>query len=563
MKRTDSASLTFIFILALWFAVNVIQSIYTNLTYDEAYYWLFSKHLDWGYFDHPPMVALFIKVGDFLFSHELGVRISSVVAQVITLVLVWKIIDEKEPTRNKVILFFGISASIVMFQVYGFITTPDVPLLLFAACFLFTYKQFLKESGWINTILLSLSMAGLVYSKYHGGLVIIITILAHFRILLNVRFWIAGIFALALFTPHIFWQFSHDFPTFQYQMVSRLDPFSFKHFLSFWPNQFATLNPFTLGAVLFIVVKQLPKDTFERVLYFILIGFLLFFWMSTFWGHAEPQWTVVCSIPIIFLVYRYSVDHQPFRKYIYRFIFPTLLLLGIIRIILIFNMIPEKLKAHNQIASARDIEKISMSSPVIFLNSYQRASSYTFYTGTPSFSLNNIYHRKNQFDLWDYEEKYHGKKMAVVIGPNDSLAQRLPDRVPGQIYIHMMDSLVTVEKMQIHFSISASQIFRMKEQINIPVTLFNPYPYPIRFDDPGSPVKFSAVFLAWRKKLRLTATTYTEVLTILTGETIETTVRFQLTNIPAGDYQFGISLTSGIFPEAYNSTFEKVEIINN
>ena len=116
MKKADLSSTTFVLLLALWFVINIIQSVFTNLTYDEAYYWMFSKRLDWGYFDHPPMVALFIKLGGLLFSQELGVRFISVVAQLISLVLIWKLIDEKQPTRNKVILFFGISASIVMFH---------------------------------------------------------------------------------------------------------------------------------------------------------------------------------------------------------------------------------------------------------------------------------------------------------------------------------------------------------------------------------------------------------------------------------------------------------------
>jgi 4-amino-4-deoxy-L-arabinose transferase-like glycosyltransferase len=33
------------------------------LTADEAYYWMWSKHLAFGYYDHPPMVALVIRAG--------------------------------------------------------------------------------------------------------------------------------------------------------------------------------------------------------------------------------------------------------------------------------------------------------------------------------------------------------------------------------------------------------------------------------------------------------------------------------------------------------------------
>ncbi len=49
---------------------NTLQAIFTELIYDEAYYWYFSKQLDWGYFDHPPMVAAMIALGN-LFLKEL------------------------------------------------------------------------------------------------------------------------------------------------------------------------------------------------------------------------------------------------------------------------------------------------------------------------------------------------------------------------------------------------------------------------------------------------------------------------------------------------------------
>ena len=44
-------------ILAL-VALRLVAAAFTPLTFDEAYYWMWSKHLAGGYYDHPPMVAL-------------------------------------------------------------------------------------------------------------------------------------------------------------------------------------------------------------------------------------------------------------------------------------------------------------------------------------------------------------------------------------------------------------------------------------------------------------------------------------------------------------------------
>ena len=37
--------------------LRLIAAAWTPLTFDEAYYWMWSKHLAGGYYDHPPAVA--------------------------------------------------------------------------------------------------------------------------------------------------------------------------------------------------------------------------------------------------------------------------------------------------------------------------------------------------------------------------------------------------------------------------------------------------------------------------------------------------------------------------
>ncbi len=95
MKILKSSKSLFVFYLLLFFVVNILQSIYTELIDDEAYYWLWSKDLSWGYFDHPPMVALWIKISGFFFNGELGVRFFSAFMFSFTLILIWKLIDIK------------------------------------------------------------------------------------------------------------------------------------------------------------------------------------------------------------------------------------------------------------------------------------------------------------------------------------------------------------------------------------------------------------------------------------------------------------------------------------
>ena len=69
---------TALIILAL-VALRLVAAAYTPITFDEAYYWMWSKHLAGGYYDHPPMVAVVIRLGTLIAGDtEFGVRLVSI-----------------------------------------------------------------------------------------------------------------------------------------------------------------------------------------------------------------------------------------------------------------------------------------------------------------------------------------------------------------------------------------------------------------------------------------------------------------------------------------------------
>ena len=110
----------------LWLLLGLMQSGLTELQDDEAYYWVYSQYLDWGYFDHPPMIAVLVKMGYAIFPNELGVRLFPLLLNIFSLVIIEKLIDKKNPR-----LFYGIALSMAVIQVTGFVAVPDIPLIFF------------------------------------------------------------------------------------------------------------------------------------------------------------------------------------------------------------------------------------------------------------------------------------------------------------------------------------------------------------------------------------------------------------------------------------------------
>src|SRR5687767_13005672 len=92
---------------SVWLLLNLIQSAVTGLFDDEAYYWVYSRFLDWGYFDHPPMIAVLIKLGYAILPNELGVRFLIAILSTATLWLVEQLLTKKDDR-----LFYSVAVSI-------------------------------------------------------------------------------------------------------------------------------------------------------------------------------------------------------------------------------------------------------------------------------------------------------------------------------------------------------------------------------------------------------------------------------------------------------------------
>ena len=178
MKSLNAAQ-TFKIFLLIWLLVNLLQASFTQLDPDEAYYWAYSQELAWGYFDHPSFIAILIKAGTSIFGDStLGVRFFPVVLQTISCWLLW-LIAGKPKQHSEVQLFILLLLGMPMLQVFGFIATPDAPLLFFATCYLYFYQQFLENNSWTNTLILGACMAAMLHSKYHGVLWIFFILLSN------------------------------------------------------------------------------------------------------------------------------------------------------------------------------------------------------------------------------------------------------------------------------------------------------------------------------------------------------------------------------------------------
>ncbi len=412
----------------IWFLTLVLQARYSDLVGDEAYYWLFSEDLAWGYFDHPPVTALLIKAGYFLFPNELGVRFFFVLLITLTIYLTEKLI---KPANLK--LFYCIVLSIAILPIGlafggGMFAIPDFPLLFFLIVYLHLYNYYLRNpSSWVIIILLSVVICLLLLSKYHGVLVVGFTVVSNLDLLKKKSFWIIAVLTTLLFLPHVLWQYAHDFVSIKYHLRSG------QAFTVFNTLEYLFTQPFVLGPLIGVILVYLgfvykPNNLFERSLKFIVVGTYLFFFILTLKGGVEANWTIITLIPLLYIGYKKIVESKKLRKIVFVSFIISFPLILAARIFLVWNFLPDSLnisKYHDANRWVQELKKKSDGNPVVFMNSYQNASIYKFYSDVEAISLNNVWGRENQFSVWDSEAKLQGKTITLVTHPsrkeNDSI----------------------------------------------------------------------------------------------------------------------------------------------
>ncbi|MGB5404619.1 MAG: glycosyltransferase family 39 protein [Robiginitalea sp.] len=397
------------------FVINLLQSYATELIYDEAYYWYYSQNLSWGYFDHPPMVGWMIALGYGLFQNELGVRLVSCFMGTGTALLIWSLVrhpDKKMFYRE----FFVWILSITLLHAYGFLSLPDTPLLFFTALFLWVYRRFVNQPGpWIS-LALGICMSALMYSKYHAALVILFVLFSNLQLLKNRYAWLALGVSLLCYLPHLYWLFDHDFVSLEFHLFER-------------PNQPYNFSKFTLGFLLNLlalfgltfpfVYKTLfafrAGNKLEKAMVFLIYGFLIFFFISSFQRRVQTQWLVVISIPAAVIVAQCLVGQPTLRKWIWRLGLANVIVLAGLRLGLVYEpLFPVHFESHGNKVWVSNLKTLSKGVPVVFENSYRKASMYAFYSQEPAISLNNAYYRKDQYAIDGSEALVQGKQVFYV-----------------------------------------------------------------------------------------------------------------------------------------------------
>ena len=273
---------------------------------DESYYWVYSQYLQWNYFDHPPLIAIFVRIFTlnlYLQDHLVFLRLGSIVACGFSTWFMFKTVSTIANEKAGFIAACLYSASFYSGLTAGLLIMPDAPQMFFWTFSLWMIsKIFVDENNWTNWVLLGIASGLCIMSKVHGvyiwGGVIAFILLYNRELIKNPRLYFSAFITLVLVSPILIWNIKNDFITYRFhseRIIIHGYLFNINNFLKEFFEEIIVNNPINIILILLVLFHKSIADLVKypalrtfRFIGFALISVVLF--LSLF-RDTRPIWS--------------------------------------------------------------------------------------------------------------------------------------------------------------------------------------------------------------------------------------------------------------------------------
>jgi 4-amino-4-deoxy-L-arabinose transferase-like glycosyltransferase len=338
----------------------------------------------------------------------------------------------------------------------GLIITPDTPAYLFSALVILAAVSVFRSpenskrrNFWWVALGLSVGLA--LLSKYTAvliGVAVAVGIISTAqgrRELRRPGIWLALIMSFVGFSPAIYWNASHQWASFRFQLSHGLaegEGSNFGNFLLFWPGQALVWTPVLMVVTLIALghywrrVREL--DVVDRILLFSATLPLVFFWYSSSRHHVELNWPAIAYLPATILLVRY-LQKQPggeFRKWTEIGVVVAACATVVLLVPEIWALTPAGWRMPTQWGNlfawrdqARDVDADAPAGATVYCSTYETAAEISFYRSGREQAWLIDSGRPSAYDYFDPPPPDLAKQSAVVYvrnGPHYISAQDGP-----------------------------------------------------------------------------------------------------------------------------------------
>ena len=332
MSKSRSSALekiyhkAFLILLTVTTVFRLFYIQWVELAPDEAYYFTWSRNLQWGYYDHPPMVAFLIRIFMAVGGQgEFGVRLGWVLIGALLTILLYRM-GTKMFGSERAGFYSALLMNLSLLGSTGaVIVTPDGPQGLFwALAIFFVYKA--ADSGrrywWYLTglffglglfskytmVLLAPCILGFLFSSKEGR-----------EWLRRKEPYLALLLGLLVFSPVIFWNAQHDWVSFRFQISHGLEikkAAGLKYFGEYWAGQAGLVSPLMFLAVIWAMAKSGIRGFRQQKQNLLLLlwtsaPILLFFAVTSLRSKVEANWPALAYFSAVMALAGMVSEERP------------------------------------------------------------------------------------------------------------------------------------------------------------------------------------------------------------------------------------------------------------
>jgi 4-amino-4-deoxy-L-arabinose transferase-like glycosyltransferase len=453
--RAGTGWKSLVFLCALLIGIRFLFTGIMGIMPQDAYYYFYARHLDFSYYDHPPMIAYLLRLFTNLLGRQVFVlKLADTITSLLT-VIAFYYLAKKFLSDNKAWLATAILLSTFMISILSLISTPDVPLMLFWTISLnFLHEAIFKRKKiyWLWAGIFT----GLSFdSKYTAlfliiGLIGFLVIAKPYRKLLFSRWLILYLFSFAVtILPVVIWNIRNGYASFKFQSEGRakeglhLDPIGF---LGVIGHQSAILLPLLLFSFVYFIYRtsrkygmwfaRIPSDQLFLLCFFIPL-FIGFFSISfIYW--VKLNWMMPAYISGIIWVSR--IWNKKWLRY--QLIFSVILHLAL-AVEIIFYIVPIRSDDtwFGWKAFSQKVETIRKQYPNAFIFStddYKTSAILNFYMNEMVYSKNVVGEKALQFDFIGTDLTSMKGRDAIYIdsNPHFSDLNNENDNIPHFFYFY-------------------------------------------------------------------------------------------------------------------------------
>lgn len=346
LKRSEEKSFFRVYILFSILSIFILHFFLTlkaPLIGDEAYYWLWSKHLSLGYHDHPPLIGWMIALTSKFSSRLFFIRLPAVLCFLGSTAFFYWFSRDVLGSKKKALLSLLLFLYMPILAISSVAVFPDTALILAWVISLWAGWKSLKDGRyWLLT---GFAVGFALISKLIG-LFLVLSFALFFLVNTNARFWLrkkifwggVGI-AVSVSLPLWVWNLQHGFENFVFQAHDHLSnhpPFPVLSFLAYNGVQALSVSP-VLFFFLILTSISLAKRSFQgessaQYLLAFSLPIHVIFGILPFWARVGFHWAAPGYISLLVA----AVEFQFLKKWLYPSLMSAMFMTFLFFFILLF-----------------------------------------------------------------------------------------------------------------------------------------------------------------------------------------------------------------------------------